>query len=75
MAKPKVRGHRRGGRNRQFFESLSGLAGAIDKTIKDNKMVVQAEPVDKRADAEAKRKRKAYARLKQAGLIKETPRG
>lgn len=75
MAKPKTRGVRRGGRNRQFFEGLSGLANAIDKTIKDNAMKTTAEPVDKRADAEAKRKRKAYARLKAAGLVKESPHG
>lgn len=82
MARPNVRGQRRGGRNAQFFEGLSGLARGLDQAIADNSakpaedlaLVAQEQAriaEEKQAEAEAKRKRKAYARLKQAGLLKE----
>lgn len=70
MSKPKTTGFRKGGRNRQFFDSLTGLSVAIDRVVRENAAANNSEPVDKRAEAEAKRKRKAYARLKNAGLIK-----
>lgn len=77
--RPKTEGHRRGGRNRQFFTGLSGLARGIDAAIEKNKPQSTETPEtrelqerEKLNEAEAKRKRKAYARLKQAGLIKET---
>lgn len=78
MAKrPKTEGHRRGGRNRQFFSGLSGLARGIDAAIEKNKQhaTVDAEALELQArekvdEAEAKRKRKAYARLRAAGLVK-----
>lgn len=81
MARPKVRGKRRGGRNAQFFESLSGLARGLDKAIADSSSKQPENPAlaaqemartakEKQDEAEAKRKRKAYARLKAAGLLK-----
>lgn len=78
MSRPKTTGHRKGGRNRQFFDGLSGLANAIDNAIAKNapKSAARSEQDDEKSyhsamdAAEAKRKRKAYARLKNAGLIK-----
>lgn len=79
MAKPKTKGVRRGGRNHQFFEGLSGFKRGLDAAIA--KTAKQAESPDaalartqeaeqsKREAADAKRKRKAYARLRAAGLI------
>lgn len=84
MARPKVRGKRRGGRNRQFFEGLSGLARGLDAAIDANlpkstwgdvQVDQEARRVadEKLAEAEAKRKRKAYARLRASGLLKGDP--
>lgn len=82
--RPKTEGRRPGGRDRQFFPGLSGLARGIDAAIDKNKPKQSAEELlaeraeverQKKDEAEAKRKRKAYARLRQAGLIKEKPRG
>lgn len=72
MPKPKTRGQRRGGRNAQFFEGLSGLARGLDAAIERNRPVAETPHDDLGAQeqAEAKRKRKAYARLRQAGLLK-----
>lgn len=73
MSKPKVRGHRRGGRNAQFFTGLSGLARKIDAIIEDGTdkptqmTYAQAMSVaeDKRAAAQAKRDRKNAKRVKE----------
>ena len=80
--RPKTDGQRRGGRNRQFFTGLSGLARGLDAAIEKTKLQTTESPEsrmirerEKADEAEAKRKRKAYARLKQAGMIKEKPRG
>lgn len=77
MSKPKTRGKRRGGRNAQFFEGLSGLARGLDAVIEQNRLKTTSTKDDLGAqeEAEAKRKRKAYARLRQAGLLKGEDRG
>lgn len=59
--RPKTTGHRKGGRNRQFFDGLSGLARGLDSAI--DKHRAREEPaqdfsLDKLAEAEAKRERR-----------------
>lgn len=75
MAKPKTRGKRRGGRNRQFFEGLSGLQRGLDAAIDQNTRPPDVPDPSLEQEriqaAEEKRKRKAYVRLKAAGLLKE----
>lgn len=70
MARPKTTGHRRGGRNKQFFDGLSGLASAKNARAPDKtKWNDEQMSDDAVSAAEAKRKRKAYARLRNSGLI------
>lgn len=68
MSKPKIRGHRPGGRNKQFFEGLSGLARGLDAAIENNRAAVTTPAVDagaeKLREAEEKRRRKAERRLR-----------
>lgn len=75
MARPKVRGQRRGGRNAQFFEGLSGLARGLDQAIADNSakpaedlaLVAQEQArvaKEKQDEAEAKRRRRMNRNLR-----------
>lgn len=43
MSKPKTKGQRRGGRNRQFFTSLSGLAAGLNHVIESGKRTITEE--------------------------------
>lgn len=72
MSKPKTKGKRRSGRNLQFFEGLSGLKRGLDAAIARHTPASETPRDDLAAQeaAEAKRKRKALARLRQAGLLK-----
>lgn len=76
MAKPKTRGKRRGGRDRQFFEGLSGLARGLDAAIEKNlpastwgdvQTAQEARRIanEKQAEAEAKRQRRQARNLKE----------
>lgn len=69
--KPSISGRRPGGRNRQFFDSLSGFARGIDAAIARNQ--IQAHPTkhtdaglarDANSAAQSKRERKAAARAR-----------
>lgn len=80
MAKPKTRGKRRGGRDRQFFEGLSGLARGLDAAIEKNlpastwgdvqtaqeaRGIARRIANEKQAEAEAKRQRRQARNLKE----------
>lgn len=66
MSRPKTKGKRRGGRDRQFFTALTGLASGLNKVIEDNKPARQYDPneaqklyASKLGAAQAKRERRA----------------
>ena len=71
MSRPKSTKFRNGGRNSEFFHGLKPLAKGIDAIIDSIPSVAGNSGFgdDKVAAAEAKRKKRAYARLRNAGLI------
>jgi hypothetical protein len=70
MSKPKSTKFRGGGRNREFFHGLSGLANALDNVCSSMGRASQSAQAftaaEKLAEANEKRRAKAERRLRQA---------